>query len=48
LLGVRVRVPFKARTFVSRVCRVLCRQRPLRRADNSSREFLPAVCVLLC
>jgi hypothetical protein len=31
--------------FVSCVCCVLCRQRPLRRADNSFRGVLLCVCV---
>jgi hypothetical protein len=52
LLGPRVRISQTARMFVSCGCRVLCRQRPNRRADHSFRGFLPRararVCVCVC
>ena len=44
----RVRIPLKVWMFVSCVCCVLCRQRPLRRAEHSFRGVLPGVCVCVC
>jgi hypothetical protein len=45
LLGSRVRNPLVAWMFVLMFicCVVLCRQRPLRRADHSSRGVIPPV-----
>jgi hypothetical protein len=48
LLGWRVRIPLRAQVFVCCVCAVLCRYRPLRRADLSFRGVLPSVCVCVC
>jgi hypothetical protein len=50
LLGSRVRIPLRAWIFVSCVCCVLCRWRPLGQADHSSRGVLPdaRVCLIEC
>jgi hypothetical protein len=46
LLGLWVRIPLSTWMLVSCVCCVVCRQRPLRRADQSSRGILPStVCI---
>ena len=45
LLGSRVLIPLRALMFVSFVGCMLCRQRPLRRADPPSRGVLPVVYV---
>ena len=38
----------KLKKYVSYVCCALCRHRPLRQADQSSRGVLPSVCVCVC
>jgi hypothetical protein len=48
LLGLPVRIPSEAWMFVSCECCELCRQKPLRRADHSSRGVLPIVCFHVC
>jgi hypothetical protein len=48
LLGLGVRISLRARIFVSYVCCVLCRLRPLRRINHSFRRFLLCVCVRVC
>ena len=47
LLGKRFRILLRTWMFASCVCCVLCRERPLLRADHSSRVLL-GVCVCLC
>ena len=48
LLGPQFRVPLRAWMFVSCVCYVLCRWRPLRRADRSFRGVLLGMWIYLC
>jgi hypothetical protein len=47
LLGFRLRSPLRAWMFVSCLCCMLCRLRPLERADRSFRGVRPCVCVCL-
>ena len=44
--GIKGSNPILSRMFVCYVYCVLCRQRPLRRADHAFRVVLPAVCVM--
>ena len=48
LLGLRLRIPPRARIFFSCECFVLYRYRFLRRAYLSFREVIPNVCVCVC
>lgn len=47
-MELRVRIPQRARIFVSSVYFVLCRLRLLLRADHSFRGILPSVCERVC
>ena len=48
LLGLGIRIPLKGWMFVCCVCCVLCRERPVRQTDHSSKRFLPGVGVFVC